>query len=74
MGQHDTCDTAPGNHVNDTIAFGSMLVFASVMPPLGAEAVETDVKGALNKTGTPDGAEPSPAKKSAPGRRRHFAS
>jgi hypothetical protein len=41
MGQHGTCGTTPSDHVHDTIAFGSMLVFASVMPPFGSDTAET---------------------------------
>jgi len=65
MGQQDTYGTASTNLVNDTIAFGSMLVFASVMPSLGSEVVDPDVQGACKRTAVPDGIEPVSAKKPA---------
>ena len=40
--------------VNDTIAFGSMLVFASVMPALGADQPEPSVRPGQQRAGVPE--------------------
>jgi hypothetical protein len=44
MERHETHGTSRSGDVSDTIAFGSMLVFASVMPPLGPDTAETDTR------------------------------
>jgi hypothetical protein len=74
MGQHGTCGTTPSDHVHDTIAFGSMLVFASVMPPLGPDTVETDARSARQRVDAADGIEPDSAKASASWSQRRFDS
>ncbi len=74
MGQQDVCDTASCNHVNDTIAFGSMLVFASVMPPLGSDAVEGGRRSGRKRADSTEGIGADPAKKPAARSRRRFDS
>jgi hypothetical protein len=41
MAQYEAHGTSRSGDVLDTIAFGSMLVFASVMPPFGSDTAET---------------------------------
>ncbi len=65
MGQHDACGTTPCNHVSDTIAFASMLVFASVMPPLGPDAADTGARSGHTRADAPDAIAPNPVKKPA---------
>ena len=74
MGQHETCGTTPSNDIHDTIAFGSMLVFASVMPPLDLDAAETDARSARKRVDSPGGMGANPAKKPAAQSRRRFDS
>lgn len=54
MEQHDMGGTHRREDVLDTVAFGSMLVFASVMPPLDPDAVETDSQGTRQRSGEDD--------------------
>ena len=63
MGQQETYGTASGKFVDDTIAFGSMLVFASVMPPLGPDGADSELHGVTKPAGIPDAIEPGSDRK-----------
>ena len=43
MERHEMRATSSIGEVSDTIALGSMLVFASVMPPLGPDTADSEV-------------------------------
>ena len=74
MGQHDTCGTVSSNHVHDTIAFGSMLVFASVMPPIGPDMGEANAQRARQRVDTADRIATDLAKTPAARSRKRFDS
>lgn len=75
MERYETQGTAHSGDVLDTIAFGSMLVFASVMPPLGPDTAEANARPARYRFG-PIGEEGvvDPEETRARGSRRRFAS
>lgn len=49
MDQHDTQGTQRDGRFLDTVALGSMLVFASVMPPICQDPVLVDAAGVLER-------------------------
>lgn len=53
MEQHEMRGTHRDDNFLDTVAFGSMLVFASVMPPLGPDTIESDSQP-MGQSSSPD--------------------
>ncbi len=77
MERHETRATSSIGDVSDTIALGSMLVFASVMPPLGPDTTGSDagpIRQSRDVTGESDPTDGGQAEMPARTSRRFFGS